>query len=263
MIDPFQYVFGPVYSWRLGRSLGVDPLSSKDKICNMDCIYCQLGKTAQLTNERKVYVPLKDVMDEIGRIPLHFMDYITFAGRGEPTLALNLGEMIRAIKAVRPEKVAVLTNSSLLTMQEVRDDLMAADFVLAKLDAGHQLFFETVNRGRPLDLEKMIQGIKDFRQEYKGKLALQVMLIDENIENVRQIVEVSRAIGANEVQLDTPLRPCGVKPLERERLQWAKRLFEDMPVVSVYDAPFNEYTPLDEKATIDRHGDFRKTHFTS
>ena len=107
----------------------------------MDCIYCQLGKTAQLTNERKIYVPTQDVLDEISRIPLHFVDHITFAGRGEPTLAKNLGEMIRGIKAIRHEKVAVLTNSSLMHLKEVRDDLMAADFVLAKLDAGNQSLF--------------------------------------------------------------------------------------------------------------------------
>src|ERR1039457_3750090 len=129
MINPVQYVFGPVRSWRLGRSLGIDPLSSKNKICNMPCIYCQLGRTVHLTNERRIYVSTQDVMDEISRIPLHFVDYITFAGRGEPTLAQNLGEMIRGVKAIRHEKVAVLTNSSLMNLKEVRDDLMSADFV--------------------------------------------------------------------------------------------------------------------------------------
>ncbi len=140
-MQSFQYIFGPVYSWRLGNSLGIDPLSSPDKICNMDCIYCQLGKTAQLTHERKIYVPLEALMDEIRQIPLDLADYITFSGRGEPTLALNLGEMIRGVKAARPEKVAVITNSSLMHLQAVRDDLMAADFVLAKLDAGNQVIF--------------------------------------------------------------------------------------------------------------------------
>ena len=167
MNHPFQYVFGPVRSWRLGRSLGIDPLSSKSKICNMDCIYCQLGKTDQLNNERKIYVPTLGVMDEISRIPLHLVDHITFSGRGEPTLAKNLGEMIRGIKAIRHEKVAVLTNSSLMNLKEVRDDLMAADFVLAKLDAGNQSFFETVDQGQELDLEEIIQGIMDFRKKFK------------------------------------------------------------------------------------------------
>ena len=101
-------------------------------------------------------------------IPLDLADHITFAGRGEPTLALNLGEMIRGIKATRPEKIAVLTNSSLMHLRAVRDDLMAADFVLAKLDAGNQSFFETINQGRPLDLKNIIQGIKDFRASLKA-----------------------------------------------------------------------------------------------
>jgi len=261
MMDSFRYIFGPVYSWRLGRSLGVDPLSSSDKICSMDCIYCQLGQTAQLTQERKVYVPLEALMDEIRRIPLHSADHITFAGRGEPSLALNLGDMIRSIKATRPEKVAVLTNSSLMHLQEVRDDLSPADFVLAKLDAGNQSFFETINQGRSLDLASIVGAIRDFRAQYKGKLALQVMLMDGNIENVKEIAKIARSLGADEVQLDTPLRPCGVKPLERERLQKAKKFFEGMTVVSVYDAPLKEYTPMDEKATMERHGDFRKTSF--
>lgn len=262
-MKPFQYVFGPVRSWRLGRSLGIDPLSSKSKICNMDCIYCQLGRTAHLTHERGIYVPTQDVVDEISRIPLYFVDYITFAGRGEPTLARNLGEMIRGVKAIRREKIAVLTNSSLMSLQEVRDDLLAADFVLAKLDAGNQSFFETVDKGQGLDLEEIIHGIRDFRLSFKGKLALQIMLVDQNIENIQQIAQISRCLGANEIQLDTPFRPCAIKPLERQRVQWAKKFFEDMPVVSVFDAPLQEYTPMDERATMSRHGNYRKTRFTS
>jgi len=263
MTNSFKYIFGPVRSWRLGRSLGIDPLSSKSKICNMDCIYCQLGRTAQLTNERKIFVPTYEVVDEISCIPVHFVDYITFAGRGEPTLAQNLGEMIRGVKAIRHEKVAVLTNSSLMHLKEVRDDLMLADYVLAKLDAGHQQLFEEIDGGQKLDLEETIQGMMDFRASFKGKLALQIMLVEENIENVQQIAAVSRQIGANEIQLDTPLRPSAVKPLERQRIQWAKKFFEDMPVVSVFDAPLKVCTPMDERATIIRHGNFRKAHLTS
>jgi wyosine [tRNA(Phe)-imidazoG37] synthetase (radical SAM superfamily) len=263
MVHPFQYLFGPVCSWRLGGSLGVDPLSSKNKICNMDCIYCQLGKTAHLTNERRIYVPTRDLMDEISRVPLHFVDYITFAGRGEPTLAKNLGEMIRGVKAIRHEKVAVLTNSSLMYLKEVREDLIAADYVLAKLDAGNQKLFQAVDKGQELDLKEIIQGLVDFRTSFKGKLALQIMLVEANIENVQQIAAVSRQISANEIQLDTPLRPSAAKPLERQRVQWAKQFFNDMPVTSVFDVPLQEYTPMDERATMSRHGNYRKTRFTS
>ena len=258
MNEPFQYIFGPVESWRLGRSLGVDPLSSKDKVCNMDCIYCQLGKTVKLINERKIFVPTRDVIKELGRIPAHFMDHITFSGRGEPTLAKNLGEMIRKIKAIRQEKVAVLTNSSLMGLKEVRDDLMAADFVLAKLDAGDQPFLDRVARGHQLHLEEIIEGIIEFRASFKGKLALQIMLVEQNIDNVKRIAQVARRIRPDEIELDTPLRPSAVKPLDRERLQGLKKLFKGMPTVSVYDVPLKESEPIDEEATIERHGKYRK-----
>jgi len=258
MIIPFKYIFGPVHSWRLGRSLGIDPLSSKHKVCNMDCIYCQLGKTKELADKRQVYVPTQELVAEMGRVGLNGIDHITFAGRGEPTLAQNLGEMIRGIKAIRTEKVAVLTNSSLMHLKDVQDDLMAADFVLAKLDAGDQLFFEAVNQGRMLDLDKIIRGIIEFRSRFKGKLALQVMLIDENIKSARLIAEASRRIKADEIQLDTPLRPSAVKPLDRQRIQAARKHFEDMPVVCVFDAPIQTFTPIDERATMARHGRYKK-----
>ena len=99
----------------------------------------------------------------------------------------------------------------------------------------------------------------DFRESFRGKLALQIMLVDQNIENIRQIARVSRSLGADEIQLDTPLRPGAVKPLERQRVQWAKKFFEGMPVVSVFDEPLQEYTPMDERATMKRHGYYRKT----
>ncbi len=254
----FNYVYGPVYSWRLGRSLGVDPLSLTDKICNMDCVYCQLGKTPHVTNERKEYVPTKDIVEEIKSIPLHFVDYITFSGRGEPTLAKNLGEMIRQVKAARHEKVAVITNSSLMSLPEVRQDLSLADFVLVKLDAGSQEVFDLVDKSQQLNFAEMIQGIMDFRREFKGKLALQVMLIDQNIDSVEQIAKFARLLNPDEIQLNTPLRPGGAKPLDRNRLEWAKRFFNDLPVVTVYDAPQKEYTPMDVPATASRHGNFRK-----
>jgi wyosine [tRNA(Phe)-imidazoG37] synthetase (radical SAM superfamily) len=229
----------------------------------MDCIYCQLGKTPSLTKERGNFVPTQDVLEEIDLFPLKFVDHITFAGRGEPTLALNLGEMIRGVKARRHEKVAVLTNSSMMYLPQVREDLVMADYVLAKLDAGNQMYFEAVDKGRDLDLEMIVQGIIDFRAIFKGKLALQVMLVDENIENIQQIAALTRLIGADEVQLDTPLRPSAVKPLLRQRLQWARKFFEDMPVVSVFDTPLKASIPIDERATMKRHGNYRKTHFSS
>jgi wyosine [tRNA(Phe)-imidazoG37] synthetase (radical SAM superfamily) len=226
----------------------------------MNCVYCQLGRTTHLTNERKVYVPTQDILDEIRRVPLDLADYITFAGRGEPTLAKNLGAMIRGLKSFRREKIAVLTNSSMMNIDEVREDLLAAHFVIAKLDASSQSSFEAIDRGLKVDLGETIHGIMEFRDIYKGKLALQIMLVDQNIDDIERIADITRRIGANEVQLDTPLRPSASHPLERQRVLWAKKFFEHMPVVSVFDEPLKKTIPMDKKATISRHGNYRKAY---
>ncbi len=258
MMNPFQFIYGPVYSWRLGRSLGVDPLSTESKTCNMDCIYCQLGKTPATSNERKEYIQPQQLLDEIKQIPLHFVDYITFSGRGEPTLAKNLGDMIRAVKAARHEKVAVITNGLLLDNEDVRQDLMLADFVLIKLDAGNQEDFESID-GVDADFNSIVEGIKTFRRSFKGKMALQVMVIDQNVDHIKDIAMLARHISPDEVQLNTPLRPSGVKPIDQSRMERVKRTFEDMNVITVFDVPPKEYSPIDEQATVTRHGNFRKT----
>lgn len=261
VFTPFQYIYGPVNSWRLGRSLGIDPLSTQHKICNMDCVYCQLGRTAALTHERKIYVQTEDVIKELERIPIHYVDYLTFAGRGEPTLAKNLGRMIREIKDIRREKIAVLTNSSLMDDGDVQQELMTADFILAKLDVPNQLLFGLINGSKHFKFNNIVQGLIDFRQQFKGELALQIMLIDPNISSIQPIADLCQKIMPHEIQLDTPLRPSAVKALERSRIEWAKSFFKGMPfsVVTVFDAPIQESTPFDEAATISRHGNFRKT----
>ena len=142
----YRYIYGPVPSWRLGSSLGIDPLSRDGKVCSFDCIYCQIGETAFLTDERKTFVPAAKIINELDSLPALKIDYITFSGTGEPTLAENLGQMIKAIKQIRREKIAVLTNSSLMYREDVQRDLFLADFVVAKLDAPSQTIFELVNR---------------------------------------------------------------------------------------------------------------------
>ena len=260
MINPFRYLYGPVYSWRLGRSLGIDPLGQQEKICNMNCSYCQLGKTAHLCQERQCYVPTEEIVEELSRIPVQFIDYITISGRGEPTLAQNLGDIIHTIKKTRHEKIAVITNGILLRQPRVRLDLMAADYVLVKLDAANQKTFEAVD-GTNVNFDEVVDGIASFRREFAGKLALQVMLIDNNFDNLDEIACLARAINPDEIQLNTPTRPCGDKPIERVRMDYAKKFFWDMPVVSVYDHEQKTYTPIDEQATKARHGNYRKTRY--
>ena len=156
----YKYIYGPVPSWRLGSSLGVDPISGKDKICTFNCIYCQISETCISTKKRKVFVPTAKIIKEIKSLPVVRIDYITFSGMGEPTLAKNLGRMIKAIKKIRKEKIAVLTNSSLIHRKDVQKDLLLADFVMAKLDAHSQDILVRINQPvKAIGLGKIIKDI--------------------------------------------------------------------------------------------------------
>jgi len=251
----YKYIYGPVPSWRLGSSLGIDPLSDKEKICTFDCIYCQIGKTPVFSQERKIFVTVAEIIEELDSLPSLRIDYITFSGRGEPTLAKNLGRMIKAMKKIRNEKVAVLTNSSLLDRSDVQQDLLLADFVVAKLDASSQRLFEAVNR--PMETVKFdtaLGAIKHFRNIYKGKLALQIMFIKENKKEASEIARIAREISPDEVQVNTPLRPCAVEPLSKKELSSIAKYFEGLNIVSVYEAEKKKVEPISNEDTLRRRG---------
>jgi len=257
----FRYVYGPVSSWRLGSSLGVDPVSGGNKICNFDCVYCQLGRTREFANERRKFIPVKDVIEEINSISsAGSIDYITLSGAGEPTLASNLGDMIQAIKKIRNEKIAVITNSSLLDRKDVREDLLAADFVLAKLDACSSDSFQQMNRPVPgIDFEKIADSLKRFRFLYKNRMALQVMFTRINQRNAEQIAQLVNEICPDEIQINTPLRRCLTRALPRIDLEMIEKCFRnvcgDKPVISnVYNAKRKKVASVSEPDTLRRRG---------
>ena len=256
----YEYIYGPVPSWRLGNSLGIDPLSGKVKICTFDCVYCQLGKTKIFTKKRKTFVPTAKIIEEIDSLPSLKIDYITFSGIGEPTLAKNLGQMIKAVKKIRDEKIAVLTNSSLMDRRDVRRDLLLADFVVAKLDACSQDTFAKVNRPmRTMKFNAILKAIRRFKGEYKGRLALQIMFIRGNKKYAREIARIAKEVHPDEVQINTPLRPCGVKPLSKEDLNKIKRCFTDecgrgIKIISVYDSKKKKVKPISKGETLRRRG---------
>ncbi len=253
--EKYKYVYGPVFSWRLGRSLGIDPLSQRDKVCSFDCVYCQIGRTKILTKKREVFVSAKKIIEEINSIPNLNVDYVTFSGRGEPTLAKNLGKMIRLVKKTRKEKVAVITNASLLWDKDVRKDLYGADFVIAKLDASSERVFKRVNcPAEGLEFAKVLGGIKNFLSEYRGKLALQIMFIKENEKHAKEIARLARNIGAAEVEINTPLRPCAVKPLTRSKIKKIEKYFKGQNVKSVYKSRKRKVKPISSKETLRRRG---------
>lgn len=251
-----KYVYGPVSSWRLKSSLGVDPLSTKDKICTFDCTYCQIGETRLFNSGRKIFVSTEAIVREISSLPKNMkIDYITFSGNGEPTLAKNLGNMIRRIKKIRKEKIAVITNASLINRSDVQEDLMLADFVLLKLDANAEDLFIAINRPSPgIGFGDIVKGIKKFKSLYRGRLALQVMLIDKNKGYAKEIVKMADKLGIKEVQLNTPLRECAEKPLSKSEMDVIKKYFKGMKVDCVYSAKKKPVKPLDKEETERRHG---------
>jgi wyosine [tRNA(Phe)-imidazoG37] synthetase (radical SAM superfamily) len=180
----FRYVFGPVLSGRLGRSLGLDLLGAR--ICSMNCVYCESGPLARLTVERAPYVPAEALREELAAWEAQRKargepapDAVTLGGLGEPTLNSDLPRIIADARAILPGvPVAVLTNASLMTDPAVREELRRADIVLPSLDALRPEVFRRVNRGHPsLDSNAIADGIAAFKNGWEGKLYLEVLLV--------------------------------------------------------------------------------------
>jgi wyosine [tRNA(Phe)-imidazoG37] synthetase (radical SAM superfamily) len=244
-------LYGPVPSWRLGRSLGVDLLPAGGKTCSFDCVYCQLGTTARRLDARAEFVSLSALARELEGARGVPADYVTFSGMGEPTLASNLGDAVRLAREVLGLPTAVLTNSSLMGREDVRRDLASADVVVAKLDAADEQLFRRINRPPPaLSLTEVVESIELFRTAYTGKLALQMMFIEANKAFAAELAAVARRLSPDEVQINTPVRPCPIAPLTADRIAAIRQEFRTLPkVVTVYDAVRPEVTPIDVAET--------------
>jgi wyosine [tRNA(Phe)-imidazoG37] synthetase (radical SAM superfamily) len=246
-------VYGPVPSWRLGRSLGVDLTPGDVKTCSFDCLYCQLGRTARPLVERARFVSLEALAAELEAARGVGADYVTFSGMGEPTLAANLGEAIRLARATLGLPVAVLTNSSLMTKKDVREDLACADVVVAKMDTPNQQLFERINRPVvDLILQDIVQAINLFRAEHEGKLALDMMFVRANKGLAAEMAALAMRLAPDEVQINTPLRPCAVAPLTPDELAAVRAEFMALRVLTVYEATLPVVTPLDVGETLRR-----------
>ena len=247
-------VYGPVPSWRLGRSLGIDLLSTRRKVCSFNCVYCQLGETSRFFVEPQEFISLKQLRGEIESLARIEADYATFSGMGEPTLASNLGEAIQLAGSILGLPTAVLTNGSLIFREDVRERLAHADVVVAKLDVPNEELFRLVNRpASGLRLNLVLEGMRQFRNTFRGKLALQVMFIQANEGYAELIAELASSISPDEVQINTPLRPSKAKPLSPEDIAGIRAKFSDLPnVVTIYEAPSREVMPLNLAETLRR-----------
>ena len=252
-----RIVYGPVPSWRLGRSLGVDPLGNSVKRCTYDCVYCQLGRTPGGPVRSGAWANPSALADEL-RATAHVpVDYVTFSGLGEPTLASNLGELLQVARATRKTRLAVLTNASLLGDPVARAALSLADCVVAKLDAADEEAFLSINRPRiPCSLAEVVMGIRDFRKGFAGRLALQIMVVAANAGEAEQLATLAWSLQPDEVQLNTPLRPSPVAPLQPAVMGLVARFFEGLPIHQVYAAPRPAVVALDPVATRQRRPEY-------
>lgn len=212
-------IYGPVHSWRLGKSLGIDLLCREEKICSFNCIYCELGEGGVKTKERAIYIEIQRLEEEL-RGSKFEADVITFSGMGEPTLASNLEEAVKVVKKYSNLPVAILTNSSLLPELEVQRALKQLDIVVAKLDAPDEELFQAINRPiEGIQISDILKALKHFREQFSAKLALQIMFIDLNKQYAKELAELALEIMPDEVQINTPLRYCGVKPLNSREIK--------------------------------------------
>jgi wyosine [tRNA(Phe)-imidazoG37] synthetase (radical SAM superfamily) len=253
----FRYIYGPVDSWRLGRSLGVDILPQKEKICTFDCTYCQVGRKKPVGVDSNIKSPVGDIVNELKSLPRLKIDYITFSGTGEPTLSKDLAAIIREVRKIRREKIAVFTNSSLLFKRNIQDALMLADLVEVKLDAFSPASLRCINHpSAGLRYRDILSGIKEFRSRYRGKFCLQIMFTQDNIKHAKSIADIARSLNPDKVELNTPLRPSDIKPVSRRAIQKAAGYFKGLDTASVYDRNKKSVIrPLDDRATKYRRGD--------
>ena len=233
-----QYIYGPVPSRRLGRSLGIDLVPFKT--CPYDCIYCQLGKTTNKTIERKEWVPLEPLVTQIKDKLRLEPDYITLSGSGEPTLHSKIGQLIIRIKDMTDIPVAVLTNGSLLWIPEVRKGLLPADLVIPSLDAGSARLFRYVNRPHAdIVFAKMLEGLVKLRDEYAGQIWLETLLLGGVTTVEAELSMLSFCIdliGPDKVQLNTVTRPPSedfAGPVPHHQLEHiAKRLHHKAEIIA-------------------------------
>jgi len=231
-----KYLYGPIKSRRLGLSLGVSLTPYKS--CSFDCLYCQLGKTTDLTAERKEYIEIKVILQELkswlaeNSKEAKRLDYITFSGMGEPTLNTKIGGLISGIRKLTAASIAVITNSSCLTDPGVRKAIKDADLIVPSLDAASQDVFEKIDRPeKHIRIKDIIEGLVDLRKEFAGEIWLEVMLVKGINDAAKEIDRIKKAIERikpDKIQLNSPVRKTAepnILSVEKNKLKKIKAIF--------------------------------------
>ena len=238
IIQNMKYIYGPVKSRRLGSSLGIT--LTPYKICSFNCVYCQLGKTTEKTIERKEYIPVQEVINELNiwlqnnNLEAKNLNYITLSGSGEPTLNIKIDQLIAQIKKITAIPVAVITNASLLNIDLVRRELLSADVIVPSLDTTTQEIFAEIDRPQEnIKIEELINGLIALRREFRGKIWLEVMLvkgINDDLDQIRKLKDIIEKINQDKIHLNSPIRVTSeenILPVDKKRLQKFKEILGD------------------------------------
>jgi wyosine [tRNA(Phe)-imidazoG37] synthetase (radical SAM superfamily) len=215
ILTTYKYIYGPVPSRRLGLSLGISPIPKK--YCNYTCSYCQLGRTDHLTNTRESYFNYSDIVEEFKNYIKNSpsFDVITIVGEGEPTLYLNLGDLIGALKKLTNKPIAVITNGALLSSPQVQAELMAADIVLPSLDAFDIESFKRINRPHgSLSYHEIIEGLIKFSHRFSGQIWIEIMLVKNENDSTKALTSFKALLSKISYQrlfINTPIRPPAEK----------------------------------------------------
>ena len=231
----FKHIFGPVPSRRLGLSLGIDLVPYKT--CNLNCIYCECGRTTCLTNRRDEYIDSKEIIDEIKSFlkSRRELDYITFSGAGEPLLNSKIGEIADFLKTNYPKyKLALLTNGILISDNKVVKELKNIDLVIPSLDAGSEKVFKRINRPcGSVRFNEYVESLRKFSKIFENEIWLEVFLIkgindsEKELKLMKQIID---NIELSKIQLNTIDRPTaesGLTGLNHDEMLKAESVFGD------------------------------------
>jgi wyosine [tRNA(Phe)-imidazoG37] synthetase (radical SAM superfamily) len=210
-----KFLYGPVLSKRFGKSLGIDVLPFKT--CNFNCIYCQLGKSLKLLNERKEFYPAEQIISFIKQNLKNYKsyDFITFSGSGEPLLYKGINKIIDFLKEYQKKEIIILTNGSLLKYKEVREEVKNADIIVPSLNAGKEETFLKISRPhKDIKFKEIIEGYINLREEFNGKIYIEFMVIDginDDEEEIYEIKKLIEKIKPDKIFINTPTRPPAEK----------------------------------------------------
>jgi wyosine [tRNA(Phe)-imidazoG37] synthetase (radical SAM superfamily) len=236
--------FGPVPSRRLGQSMGINNIPPK--ICTYSCVYCQIGRTLNMQVERVEFYKPDEIFQAVEKKvkeaveKREAVDYLTFVPDGEPTLDINIGKEIELLKNLGL-KIAVITNSSLIWDENVRSDCYKTDWISVKIDAlTHDVWREIDRPHGSLKLEKILDGLSEFAQRFKGEMTTETMLIqgiNDNIEQIEKISDFIAGLKPARSYIAIPTRPPAekwVKPPAENMINMAVQIFKEKEIPTEY-----------------------------